>query len=105
MKKLGKRDKYIDWLTTFILFLIPVILTYQESIIQFVPKEYLYIVSGIFAILSQIGTEGRVQSVKEKYKQIENWTLNDILVLETLKSKQIITQTQFDEKKDELLGL
>lgn len=102
---MGKRDKYIDWLTTFILFLIPVILTYQESIIQFVPKEYLYIVSGIFAILSQIGTEGRVQSVKEKYKQIENWTLNDILVLETLKSKQIITQTQFDEKKDELLGL
>lgn len=102
---MGKRDKYIDWLTTFILFLIPVILTYQESIIQFVPKEYLYIVSGIFAILSQIGTEGRVQSVKEKYKQIENWTLNDILVLETLKSKKIITQTQFDEKKDELLGL
>ncbi|OPY23110.1 MAG: hypothetical protein A4E27_01594 [Methanobacterium sp. PtaU1.Bin242] len=102
---MGKRDKYIDWLTTFILFLIPVILTYQESIIQFVPKEYLYIVSGIFAILSQIGTEGRVQSVKEKYKQIENWTVNDILVLETLKSKQIITQTQFDEKKDELLGL
>lgn len=102
---MGKRDKYIDWLTTFILFLIPVILTYQESIIQFVPKEYLYIVSGIFAILSQIGTEGRVQSVKEKYKQIENWTVNDILVLETLKSKKIITQTQFDEKKDELLGL
>ena len=102
---MGKRDKYIDWLTTFILFLIPVILTYQESIIQFVPKEYLYIVSGIFAILSQIGTEGRVQSVKEKYKQIENWTVNDILVLETLKTKKIITQTQFDEKKDELLGL
>lgn len=102
---MGKRDKYIDWLTTFILFLIPVILTYQESIIQFVPKEYLYIVSIIFAILSQIGTEGRVQSVKEKYKQIENWTVNDILVLETLKTKKLITQTQFDEKKDELLGL
>jgi hypothetical protein len=105
VKKLGKRDKYIDWLTTFILFLVPVVLTFQESIIQFVPKEYLVVVSGIFAILSQIGTEGRVQSVKEKYRQIENWTVNDILVLESLKNKKLITQEQFNDKKDELLGI
>jgi len=70
-----------------------------------VPKEWLFLATGIFAILSQIGTEGRVQSIKQKYKQIENWTINDILVLETLKTQKVITEEQFDKKKDELLGL
>lgn len=105
MKKLGKRDKYIDWLTTVILFLVPILLVFQDSILQLVPKELLGAVSIIFALLSQFGTEGRVQSVKNKYRQIENWTVNDVLVLEELKNKKLITKEQFMAKKDALLGI
>jgi hypothetical protein len=105
VKKLGKRDKYIDWLTTAIFLLVPIVLVFQENILQIVPKELLGAVSIIFALLSQFGTEGRVQSVKNKYRQIENWTVNDILILEELKNKKLMTQEQFSKKKDELLGI
>lgn len=102
---MGKRDKRLDWLTTGLLILVPIILSLQDTIMGSIPPQYGVIAALVFGALSQIFTEGRVQSVKDKYKQIEAWTVNDISVLYDLLQKNIITKEEFEEKKNQLLGL
>jgi hypothetical protein len=103
--KLGKRDKRLDWLTTALMILVPSILIIQDNLIQAVPPEYAVLATFIFGLISQIFTEGRVQSVKDKYKRIETWSVDDISTLYDLKEKKVITEEEFQEKKDQLLNL
>lgn len=102
---MGKKDKNMDYLTTALLVIVPSILIIQDNIIQAVPPEYAVLATFIFGIISQIFTNGRVDSVKEKYRQIEAWTINDISILYDLVQKNIISKEQFEEKKNQLLGL
>ncbi len=66
----------IDYLTTILLALIPVILYLKDTIILYVPPAYLILAVLIFAVLSQLAAE---QRVKDAVEEVQRWKIFDWL--------------------------
>ena len=69
-------SKFFDYITTGLLFLIPVILFFQDLIIQYTPSAALLIVTIILAFLSQYAAN---QRVKDAVEAVIHWKVMDYL--------------------------